>query len=167
MVLDPNILSNELSNLDGSDEITVSNSFATAWVNYFSQSSINGIIATPGSLESAKSSMIAGLSGIINENNGIISIQSGILSFWSSIVASGVSIWITAPNVIVSIVPPVTLSSLSAALQSVVVSNTFLKLDTTTCFMNIANVLHVNAGIGSIVVLQPPGAAPPIPSTII
>ncbi len=128
------------------------NNFATAWENYFYDSSVAGITPLPGVLSASTNAMKAALVGM--STSGSTAVQSGIIAFWNTIIASIATIWVTVP-VIISGTPPPSLSGISSALDAVFASNTSSELSLEDSTLAIANALHP-LQLGGIAILGPP-----------
>lgn len=161
MVLSVAKLSSELSNLQAvQTEVEAINNFATAFENYFYDSSVLGIPATPGSLAGATTAMKGALVGMSTAASTVI--QAAIVAFWGVVTGSAAVIWVTAP-LIASATPPPGLSLIKASLDAMFLINTQLKNDLATSANEVATALHP-LQIGGIAAITPPppGVTAPI-----
>lgn len=129
--------------------------FATAWTNYFYDATATGP-AVPGSLEAAKGTMQANLSGMSTPGAGAVIITAAITAFWGVVAGSSASIW---PGTL-SATPPPGLAAIAGALNSVFPSVTSGNMKIGQAMQMIALAIHPN-NLGGIAVLPPP--APPVP----
>lgn len=131
-----------------------------AWSDYFAESTVNGVTATPGSFDAGLSAMSAAMVGLSEANAGSALIQAGITAFWAAIAALATSIWVTAPVVLVPpIVPPPGLAALAPALDAVFLAITESSGTLQDAADQLAAVIHASAGLGALV----PGSVPPAP----
>jgi hypothetical protein len=151
-------LGNELAALTPTNsEATAVSRLATAWNNYFLDSTVLGAAAVPAALVAAKAAMQAALVGL--STGGAAAIQAGIIAYWGVVVTVAPTIWISVPPVTAATVPP-TLSGIAAALTPVFASNTSGSKSLVDSMNAIAAVLHPNGGLGGIATLSgPPGSA--------
>jgi hypothetical protein len=167
MALTVDVLASGLGKLNGTDEKTAIETFSTAWLDYFSKGTINGISANSATLEAAKTALKGGLIGMTKASGGSLAIQKGITAFWGVIVASAVTVWITAPNIITLVTPPTTLSGIKVAIDTAAAANISGKVKKDLSFKSIAAAIHTTGGLGSVVALQAPNGAVLPPSTIL
>lgn len=140
-------------------EATGINNFATAFENYFSNSTCNGVSVTPGSLTACTTALKAAMVGV--SSAGASKIAAGIVAFWGVVATSAPSIWVLAP-VLVSATPPTEMAGLTAAIQAAGNANIAAESSLEDSALNIANAIHplMLGGLG--VVITPPGGTYPI-----
>jgi cytochrome bd-type quinol oxidase subunit 2 len=134
--------------------------FATAFENYFYDSTVLAVPAVPGTLAAATIALKAAMVGM--SQAGSAAIQAGITAFWGVVATSGVLIWPTVVPPIVSVAPPPGLGGISAALDGVFPANVSAKADLVTAMTNIANALHPTQLGGIATLTSPPGGTGPV-----
>lgn len=140
------------------DENEVINGLVSAWENYFGESTVSGITATPGSFDAGLSAMQSALVGISTPGSGATVLAAGVSAFWTGIASLATSIWITSPIVLVPpIVPPTGLAELAAAITAAGNANLAAKASQSDAAATIAAAIHTNGGLGALV----PGSVPP------
>ena len=165
MPLNPSTLGSELANLTPTDsESGAISAFVGAWDTYFADASLAGVPANAGSYGLGLSAMESAMVGM--STTGAMAMQSGIIAFWTAILALPTAIWTLPPPSIPvpPIVPPLTMAGIAALLTPVFATNVTTEADAALAWQNIATVLHTNGGIGALVPVQVPPAAPiPMP----
>jgi hypothetical protein len=159
-------LSSGLANMTptGSEATAISN-FVTVWDNYWSNASVLGVTATPGSYAAGLSAMQGALSGLSASGAAAGKIQSGIQAFWTAIAASASAIFIVAPTVLVPpITPPPGIAGIAAALAAAFGAATAGSLSLADAADAVATALHTAGGLGAVVsgsvVPAPPAPIP-------
>jgi hypothetical protein len=140
--------------------------FALAWSRYFAGAAVAGTSAASGPLDTGIAAMKLAMVGMSASGAGPMKLQLGLVAFWGAIAPLGATMFaLTAPAAVVPpLVPPTTLSTLSAALESTFAANAAASLSLADSADALATVLHASAGLGGFAsVLVPPGPAAPAP----
>jgi len=155
-------LSSELQNIPLVDNnVDAVANMADAFTNYFYDASVAGIACTAGTLNAAKSAMIAAMTPGWAAD-AAMALQVGCLAFWGVVTPAAATLWITVPPVISATLPP-GVAALAAALTPVFAANVAGELDTAPACDAIAAAWH-STNLGGIAIQQLPPAPPaPVP----
>lgn len=160
MPLNQDTLATELEAMVPSeDESAAISNLANAFHNYFLESSVLGIPATPTPLEAAKTAMEGALTGLSSTSS--LAIQTGITAYWGAVTPIAPTVWVTVPP-IVSATPPPGLTGISAALDAVFPANTTGELNLADASAAIAAAIHPTQLGGIAVITPPPPTTAPI-----
>lgn len=160
MTLSASKLATELEAMVPADsENTGINNFATAFENYFYESTCGGSSVTNNSLTACTAALKSAMVGV--SSSGASGISAGISAFWGVVAGSAALIWVTAP-VLVAATPPPGLSGLTAAITTAGNTNISNKNSLEDSALVMANAIHhlMLGGLGTIV--TPPGGTLPI-----
>ncbi len=138
--------------------------FATAFENYFAESTCGGVSVNGGSLSAATTALKAAMVGI-NVTPGLAPtfITAGIVAFWGVVATSAASIWTVLPIPLVAAVPPAGLAGITAAVTAAGASNIAGALSLVDSANAMGAAIHTPnlGGVGN-VTPPPPGITLPI-----
>ena len=168
MALSAATLASELESLaPTNDEATAIQRIVDAWEVYFNGSQLGAASAVPGSYSAALAALQSGLSGMSASNATGNAFQIGLTAFWATIAPLAASVWPQTPPPVTTppAIPPPLLSGISALLQAQWAADSAAGASLATSAQNMANILHVNAGLGGICNITVPGAPPVVTPT--
>jgi hypothetical protein len=145
------------------DEDEAIGRFVDAWELYFNGSQLGAAAAIPGSYAAALASLRSSLSGWSADGAASGKIQTGLTQFWTTLAPLASAVWIQIPPLVTTppATPPLTLSGIKAALDTQFAANVDAESSLKDAAAGIADVLHLNGGIGGICVITAVPAPPP------